>query len=250
MLLISTIFAIIYAEANEETQIVADSPLISYLLSKIQRLEAKMTKPTVRNTRQVDVPIDNTSKTDDKKPEAVKECPPQTVSYIRWGNNTCPYGANTIYQGVAAGGHYSHSGSPSNMMCLPPNPMRFPDNLYQSGSYYAYGVEYQVGGQLNHADDRNMPCAVCEVNGKSSTLMIPSHYECPTGWHMEYNGYIMAGRSNHAGSTMYNCIDKHLQQISGSGGDHGGHQLYTIYASDGQFLPTDGYALTCVLCSK
>ena len=104
LLLISTIFAIIYAEANEETQIVADSPLISYLLSKIQRLEAKMTKPTVRNTRQVDVPIDNTSKTDDKKPEAVKECPPQTVSYIRWGNNTCPYGANTMYQGVAAGG--------------------------------------------------------------------------------------------------------------------------------------------------
>ena len=250
-LLLSIIFdATSYAEARDETQSAADSPLVSYLLGKIQRLEEKI-MPSVRNTRQVDIPNNNSRKIDDKKPETVKECPPQTVSYIRWGNNSCPYGANTIYQGVAAGGHYSHSGSPANMMCLPPNPMRFPDNPSQGGSYYAYGVEYQVSGQLNHADERNMPCAVCEITGKSTILMIPSHYECPTGWRMEYNGYIMAGRHSHAGSSMYNCIDKHLQQISGSGGDHGGHQLYTIYAVSGQFLPRiSSYALTCVMCTK
>ena len=249
LLLFAIFFITVSAEVDDES--VADSPLISYLLSKMQRLEAKMTKPTIRNTRQADKPSDSYNETDDKMLDAVKECPPQIVTYIRWGNDTCPYGANTIYQGAAAGGYFSHSGSPANMMCLPPDPMRFSDNYYQSGSYYVYGVEYQVGGLLNHADDRNMPCAVCEVIGKSTKLMIPSHNVCPDGWRMEYNGFIMAGRYNHAGSSMYTCIDKAVEQISGSGGDHGGHQMYTIYASSGQFLPYIGsYAMTCVVCTK
>ena len=249
LLLSFTFFITVSAEVSDES--VAESPLISYLLAKMQRLEAKMLKSNIRNTRQADKPSDSNNETDDKMPEAVKECPPQIVTYIRWGNDTCPYGANTIYQGAAAGGYHSHSGSPANMMCLPPDPMRFPDNLYQSGSYYAYGVEYQVGGLLNQADDRNMPCAVCEVIGKSTKLMIPSHYVCPDGWRMEYNGFIMAGRYNHAGSSMYTCIDKAVEQISGSGGDHGGHQMYTIYAASGQFLPyISGYAITCVVCTK
>ena len=96
-----------------------------------------------------------------------------------------------------------------------------------------------------------MPCAVCEVIGKSTKLMIPSHYVCPDGWRIEYNGFIMAGRYNHAGSSMYTCIDKAVEQISGSGGDQGGHQMYTIYASSGQYLPYIGsYAMTCVVCTK
>ena len=250
-LLFAIFFIMVSAEVNDES--VAESPLnqISYLLAKMQRLEAKMTKPTIRNIRQADKLSDSYNETDDKMLDAVKECPPQIVTYIRWGNDTCPYGANTIYQGVAAGGDHGHSGSPANMMCLPPDPMRFPDNLYQSGSYYAYGVEYQVSGLLNQADDRNMPCAVCEVIGKSTKLMIPSHYVCPDGWRMEYNGFIMAGRHNHAGSSMYTCIDKAVEQISGSGGDHGGHQMYTIYAFSGHFLPyISGYAMTCVVCTK
>ena len=245
LLLFSIIFVATAVDSNDENA--ADPALVSHLLAKLRRLEAKM---TVRNTRQVDKPSDNSSKSDVKL-EAVKECPPQTVTYIRWGNTTCPYGAGTVYQGAAAGGDHGHSGSPANMMCLPPDPKRFPDNPSQSGTYYAYGVEYEVSGQLNHADDRNMPCAVCEVTGKSTMLMIPSHYQCPTGWRMEYNGYIMAGHYGNSGSSMYNCIDKHLQQISGSGGNHGGHQLYTIYAVSGQFLPYIGsYAMTCVVCTK
>ena len=50
--------------------------LLSYLLAKVQRLEAeKPTKPPV-------VAADN------------KQCnclPPDVVTYTRWGNSTCPY---------------------------------------------------------------------------------------------------------------------------------------------------------------
>ena len=235
LLLLSITFV---TEAVEDTKDSDDSSLVSSLLAKIQQLQEKLVgKPTERQTREV------------KKPS--KDDPSKVTTYIRWGNSTCPYGANTIYKGAAAGGHYSHKGSPVNLICLPPNPMRLPSNQNQGGYYYAYGVEYQVGGKLNQANERNMPCAVCEVIGKSATLMIPSHYQCPPGWRTEYNGFIMAGHYNQEGSSMYNCIDASVEQIRSSGGDHGGHQLYTIYSVSGQFLPyISGYAMTCVLCTK
>ncbi|XP_065908933.1 uncharacterized protein [Dysidea avara] len=165
-----------------------------------------------------------------------------------WGNSSCPFGTTTIYRGVASGGYYNHDGTPANLMCLPPDPVRPSNNL--GGSIPTYTVEYQTGGSINHANDRNVPCAVCEVSGKTAILMIPSHKECPTGWRHEYSGYIMAGHNSHKGSSMFNCIDISLEQIPGTGGDDSSHQLYPIYAASSQ-LPRDGsYALTCVVCSK
>ena len=66
-------------------------------------------------------------------------------------------------------------------------PMYYANNARGEPSY-AYGVEYQTSGPLNHADSHDMPCAVCKVTRKSTTLMIPSHYECPTGWCEENRG--------------------------------------------------------------
>jgi len=244
ILIIFSVFSITYAiETTNEIED-TESPVISYLLAKIQQLEEKMVaKPMVRNAEKRSVKT-NTS-ADSKKD---KGCPDRVITYIRWGNSTCPYGANTIYQGTAVGGHYSHKGSPSNMLCLPPNPMRPLNN--QGGSYYAYGVEYQTSGPINHVDDRNMPCALCEATGRGDKMMIPSHYVCPDGWHKEYSGYIMAGHYNQEGSSMYNCIDEHLEQIKGTGGGQGGHRLYTIYVT-GSYIPYDsGYAMSCVMCTK
>jgi len=221
-----------------------DSPLVSYLLAKVQKLEAKMMNKeiNVRTTRDVEERSVNTSE-DNKK---TKGCP-QVVSYIRWGNTTCPYGANTLYKGTAVGGHYNHKGAPSNLMCLPPNPMRYSNN--QQGDTIAYAVEYRSGGPINHALHRNMPCSLCEATGRSTNIMIPSHYVCPDDWHKEYNGYIMAGHHNHEGSSMYYCIDKNLEQIPSSGDSESVQLFYTVRAF-GPHVPNDGYALSCVVCTK
>ena len=165
---------ILLTDAVEITVEDINSPLVSYLLAKVQRLEAKMmAKPNVRNTREVEkCSVDTNTSADDKK---TKDCPHQVVTYVRWGNTTCPYGANIIYKGVAVGGHHSHKGAPSNMilMCLPPDPMRYSDMP-------AYAVEYKTSGILNHVDDNNMPCLLCEATGRDDKIMIPSHYVCPT----------------------------------------------------------------------
>ena len=240
-------FVILLTGAVEVTDEDINSPLVSYLLAKVQRLEAKMmAKPNVRNTREVEKrSVDTNTSADDKK---TKDCPQQVVTYIRWGNTTCPYGANTIYKGTAVGGHVGHKGAPSNMLCLPPNPMRYSTN--QRGDVVAYVVEYQTSGPINHVDSGNMPCSLCEATGRGDKIMIPSHYVCPDGWHKEYNGYIMAGSTGQAASSMYYCIDENLEQIKGTGGDDAGYELFTVYVS-GSHIPRDGtYSLSCVVCTK
>ena len=223
-----------------------NSPLVSYLLAKVQRLEAKMmAKPNVRNTRGVgNCSVDTNTSADYKK---TNDFPQQVVTYIRWGNTTCPYGANTIYKGVAAGGHATNIGAPSNMLCLPPKPMSYSNS--GGGTVPIFAVEYQTSGWINHVDSGNMPCALCEATGRGDKIMIPSHYACPDGWHKEYNGYIMAGHAGYHGGSMYYCIDENLEQIKGTGGNHNGYDLYIVYAH-GPHIPTTGYALTCVVCTK
>ena len=243
LLLFSVIFLTDAVEVTDED---FNSPVVSYLLAKVQRLEAKMmAKSNVRNTREVEKrSVDTNTSADDKK---TKDCPQQVVTYIRWGNTTCPYGANTIYKGTAVGGHYNHETSASNMMCLPYDTMNNPNNV--GGDTTVYAVEYRTSGVLNHARCRNMPCSLCEATGRGNKIMIPSHHVCPDGWHKEYHGYIMAGYDGHHGGSMYYCIDEALEQVKGSGNCENIHHMYTVGANRA-YVSTTSYALSCVVCTK
>ena len=246
------LFSIIFfTHAVEVTDEDLNSPLVSYLLAKVQRLEAKMmTKSNVRNTRE----------TTDKptKPPVVAadnkqcNCPLNIVTYIRWGNSTCPYGADTIYSGVVAGSWFQHEGAVVDPLCLPPDPQY----LLSQGGYQnwvqIYGAEYELpnGSPLDHSHERNVPCALCQVYGRTNKIMIPSHYECPLGWRREYYGYLMAGYHGHKAATQFTCIDKSLGQIPGSGGNTNGKLFYTAEAHCGHFIPCSDKELTCVVCTK
>ena len=79
LILFSVIF---FTDAVEVTDEDINSPLVSYLLAKVQRLEARiMARPNVRNTRGVERrSVDTNTSADDKK---TKGCPQQVVTYIR-----------------------------------------------------------------------------------------------------------------------------------------------------------------------
>ena len=114
-------FVISLTDAVEVTDEDVNSPLVSYLLAKVQRLESKiMVRPNIRNTRQ-------TTEKPTKPPVVAADnkqcnCLPSVVTYIRWGNSTCPYGADTIYSGVVAGSWNDNTGAAVDPLCLPPNP--------------------------------------------------------------------------------------------------------------------------------
>ena len=243
--------AVFFTDAVEVTDEDINSPLVSYLLAKVKRLESKMmVTPNIRNTRQ-------TTEKPTKPPVVAADnkqcnCPPSVVTYIRWGNSTCPYGADTIYSGVVAGSWYDNTGAAVNPLCLPPN-LQYLQYLsgYQDDALL-YGAEYKLHGSspINQANERDVPCALCQVYGHTNKIMIPSRYECPLGWRREYYGYLMAGHHNRKAGTQYTCVDKSLEQIPGSGANAGGYLFYTVEAKCGHFIPCSDKEVICVVCTK
>ena len=232
-----------------------DSPIVSYLLAKVEQLESKMMiKPNIRSTRQ-------TTEKPTQSPVVVGDnkqcnCPPSgVVTYTRWGNSTCPYGADTIYSGVVAGSYHNHKGSTVDPLCIPRSLSQ--QYLESHGGYQRavelYAGRYSTFGPLYHSYIRYAPCALCQVNGHTNKIMIPSRYECPSGWRREYYGYLMAGHHGHEAATQFTCMDKSLEQIPGSGTSGGGYLFYTVEANNDcgtKFLPCDEKELTCVVCTK
>ena len=243
------IFSITFlTDAVEVTDEDTNSPLVSYLLAKLQQLESKiMVRPNSRTTREV---------TQRSKPPVVADnkqcnCQPGVVTYVRWGNSTCPYGADIIYSGVVAGSAYSHEGAAVDPLCLPPNPQYLKSQPGYQNWVEVYGAEYETHNTpLDHSYDRNVPCALCQVYGRTNKMMIPSRYECPPGWNTEYYGYLMAGKDDQKGATQFTCMDKSLEQVPGSGADTNGYLFYTVEAHCNHFIPCSDKELTCVVCTK
>ena len=243
-------FTIIFlTDAVEVTDEDINSPLVSYLLAKLQQLESKiMVRPNSRTTREV------TQRS--TKPPAVADhkqsnCQPGVVTCCRWGNSTCPYGADTVYSGVVAGSFYTHVGAAVDPLCLPHDPQYLKSQPGYQNWVQLFGAEYQTHHTpLDHSYDRNVPCAMCQANGRTSKMMIPSQYKCPPGWSTEYYGYLMAGYQGHKAATQFTCMDRGLEQIPGSGTDTNGYLFYTVEAHCNHFIPCSDKELTCVVCTK
>ena len=159
------------------------SSQLSDLLGKLEELESNLTSSSSHRQKR--------TTSDDSG----------VVTYVRWGNDTCPPTASTLYSGVVGGSYYAHTGAAVDPLCLPQNPQYLLSQSGYQGYAYLYGAEYHVTGPFDQNNGRNVPCSVCEVNGRTSKLMIPSHYECPTDWTREYYGYLMAGHSSFVAAT-------------------------------------------------
>ena len=241
--------------AVEVTDDDTNSQLLSYLLARLQRLESQiMVRPNIRNARQTtEKPTNSPVATADNKSCSCEST--GVVTYTRWGNSTCPYGADTIYSGVVAGSHAGYEGSAVDPLCIPKTLSQ--QYLEHNGGFQDYvrlfGGKYQTSGPLYHSNGRYVPCALCQVNGHTNKMMIPSRYECPTGWRREYYGYLMAGHYTNKAATQFTCVDKNVEQVPGQGTDGNGYYFYTVelrYECGGNFLPCSSQELTCVVCTK
>ena len=81
-----------------------------------------------------------------------------------------------------AGSWYDHQGSVVDPLCLPPNPQYLLSQARYQNWMPIYRAEYELSGTLlDHSHDPDLPCALCQVYGRTNKIMIPSHYECPLG---------------------------------------------------------------------
>lgn len=107
----------------------------------------------------------------------------------------------------------TRTGGGSNYLCLPSENVTYADfdlramsNLKRS---LIDGVKY---GNREFFKTKNQPslygsavCSLCQINGKSMTLMIPGNTTCPSGWKTEYRGYLMADSRK---KTQFICVDE------------------------------------------
>ncbi|XP_030847794.1 short-chain collagen C4-like [Strongylocentrotus purpuratus] len=182
------------------------------------------------------------------------------VIYIRWGNDVCPEDAELIYSGTIGGAHYTHSGSGSNYLCMPEEPIY--DEFIASIDVYRailYSSEYEVNtgpSRMQPKHDQTPTCAVCRApSGRTSKLMIPARNVCPSQeWRLEYAGYLMAEYNGHQKSEFV-CVDREMVSKSGTGGNQNGAVMYftevRCVAGDGLDCGSyiDGYELTCAVCT-
>ena len=176
--------------------------------------------------------------------------------YIRWGRTTCPSvtGTELVYEGIAAGSFYTQKGGGSNRLCLPKVPKYSSYHPGVQGNSPLHGSEYQLGGgsPLPDVYEHNVPCAVCYVSTRSVVYVVPAWDVCPSGWTLEYKGYLMSERNTHHRKT-FECVDKDPESIAGSAANTNGALFYHVEATCNG-LPCPPYdpqkELTCAVCTK
>ena len=155
------------------------------------------------------------------------------------------------------GSDYSSHGGGSNYLCLPLDPIYDRYKSGTQGSSYIYGTEYEVNGQSNifsqNLHDHDAPCVVCHTETRGSHVMVPARNVCPSGWTMEYKGYLMAAHHGHKGRTEFICVDGNPSATFGTHVNKNGALLYFVEGSCGS-LPCGPYVqgneLTCAVCTK
>lgn len=151
---------------------------------------------------------------------------------------------------------YAHTGGGSNYLCLPLDPIFDKITPGAQGYSYIHGTEYEIGSHTNIPSinqNHDAPCAVCYIESRGSHMMIPARNVCPSGWTLEYKGYLMSAYLGHKGTTQYVCVDENAEGRTGSHSNENGALLHFVESSCGS-LPCPPYAngneLTCAVCTK
>ncbi|XP_076820525.1 uncharacterized protein LOC143465891 isoform X1 [Clavelina lepadiformis] len=187
------------------------------------------------------------------------------VVYTRWGRHDCSGPNNDlIYEGIAAGAHYTHTGGVSDSLCLHLN-VSYRNGRFQDGNQGAshiYGLEYRDSWISSVMDFsliethstylHSVPCAVCLVERRTTQLMIPGRVTCPQGWTKEYTGYIMAGGHSDKHATSPICVDDTPQVVPGTHGSQNGAFLHMVETQCASLLCEPyavGREISCVVCT-
>ena len=174
------------------------------------------------------------------------------VAYTRWGRTVCPNvtGTQLVYTGYAAASHaYSAvGGGGANYLCMPEIPYFLDYQAGVQGHSIIQGVEYQTypaGAPLDRVHGHDVPCAICLATTRSTQILMPGTYYCPSGWMREYYGYLMSHGTNWETmkSKEYICVDKDPESVAGSAARNAPGYLYHVEAGC-HGLPCPPYSVT------
>ena len=150
--------------------------------------------------------------------------------------------------------------STGDLICLPEEPqwknyttndIRYSATAYAI-PYYLHGNDSSFFSTVNtggrQLQSNPVPCAVCYVPQRSTSVMMPASTNCPVGWTQEYDGYIVA---NSVSGSSYICVDKAPEVTNGDSNSSYGVRVVKVQCG---VLPCSTYLnyreLACVVCTK
>ena len=173
-----------------------------------------------------------------------------------------------MLSGYMASHAKAHGGGGSNYLCLPEEPQwmnhgsqsGYPGRLYGvewwlDGNHSNFFSTVNTGGRQLHLNP--VPCALCYIPQRSTSVMMPATTSCPVGWTEEYRGYIMSDYSpltltSVRNPSSYICVDQMPEIGIGGTSQHQAHIVMVLVGCG--TLPCSKYPnnweLACVVCSK
>ena len=165
--------------------------------------------------------------------------------------------------GRVAGWRPTGEGGGADYLCMPLDPLYLkPPSRGSHPKASLFGVEYghvedlfiRRRGQGPQISYLSVPCAVCRVEQRGSSMMIPATNVCPSGlWTREYHGYLMTDTSNNT-RPQYICVDADATGVKVLHSKrHAGKALLTSVQGQCGVLPCPNYRqdweLTCAVCT-
>lgn len=174
--------------------------------------------------------------------------------YIRWGSHGCNETTSShIFTGYVASGAEMGVGGGSGYLCLPrdPNVGERIEVPLRSGSFVS-GVKYGItesGVFINKEIifGKGVLCSACHVGNRSSVITKPASIDCPSGWIMEYKGF-MAATKDTGHRSSYVCLDEHPDHYSAIEARNTDQNLLLVGKEDGE--DNSRVIIPCVVCSK
>ncbi|XP_067949842.1 short-chain collagen C4-like [Watersipora subatra] len=184
-------------------------------------------------------------------------------TFVRWGSHECPQVAERLYQGYAAAANPgSGRGGSTELECLILSPSWHANSATNINTpTKIFAAKFALGefsGIFDRsADNSIVACAVC-ITAKALAITLPGTVDCLTGWHKEYDGYLMASspfQNEVFFSSRNYCVDKNPDYFAGHN-DANGLKLTFVQAGScfGGLEPcnryTENHLLACAVCSK
>ena len=137
--------------------------------------------------------------------------------YTRWGRNDCPATSKLVYKGRAAAEYHDRYGSGANPLCVTETPrFDYVKPGRQDNGARLWGVRYATSSygisSFRSKHDYAVPCVVCMTTDRETNILHPGRNDCPSGWQIEYTGYLMGSYYSHR-KTNFVCVDKDAQTL-------------------------------------
>ncbi|XP_035695717.1 uncharacterized protein LOC118429343 [Branchiostoma floridae] len=226
-------------------------------MDSVEVKDVASTMDNGENERIVDIDVDDDIEKRQLRSNSVHQA--ASVTYVRWGRKTCPQHAELVYEGVIGGSHYAHSGGGANYLCMPYQPTYdTPATGSQSTRGLLYGSQYYTNDfePYNQLYKHDPPCTVCRVPSRSTTYTVPARNVCPSGWNIEYTGYMMTSQYGQK-RTRFICMDENADYVFWTSYDQGtAAMLYPVEVRcvNGGSIPCAPYVsgdeLTCAVCTS